>query len=244
MKNGFWIGAAAGLLLLNAGMLGWAVQRGGSILGPEEKVAISAGLRSDMIEVKRPEPEPVIAQTPKESVLINPRETEAKLAQAVENAEQVINDQIPPEPQCLEWGPLLPDQLQRVRDSLAEFTGDLIEFQRQIPIGYIVILPQDLVATGMGLDRLAQLGVTDTFYMAAPGPLQGSISLGLFRDKERAERHLDEMAAKGVRGAEVKERLGPVRSFFRLTGSPAQATLVRNAYRLGPRGELNDCQPS
>ena len=96
----------------------------------------------------------------------------------------------------------------------------------------------------MGLSELASLGVTETFYMAQPGELQGAISLGLFRDEARAQIHQNEMLEKGVKGVSVRPRLGPVRTFIELYGVQSDMDSLASIYRLNRRSDLGPCVDS
>lgn len=79
------------------------------------------------------------------------------------------------------------------------------------------------------------------FYITTPGPLQGTISLGLFRDVERANVQRDDLIKRGVAGVQIRERLGPVRVFFELRGTPDQIKSVQSIFELNSKGELKAC---
>jgi hypothetical protein len=105
----------------------------------------------------------------------------------------------------------------------------------------VVYLPQDIVSSGVGLKQLSDKGIKDMFYITTPGPMQGTISLGLFRDLERATIQKEELESRGVAGVQIRERLGPVRVFFELRGTAEQITRVKSAFELNRKGELTAC---
>lgn len=81
-------------------------------------------------------------------------------------------------------------------------------------MGYVVYLPQDIVNSGVGIEQLSGKGIADMFYITTPGPLQGTISLGLFRDLDRANVQKDDLTRRGIAGVQIRERLGPARVFL------------------------------
>ncbi|NJM31930.1 MAG: hypothetical protein HC848_02315 [Limnobacter sp.] len=135
----------------------------------------------------------------------------------------------------------MPTQVQRVADALSGWKGRVQVQERQVPIGYIVFLPPSELTTGQTLDYLQSLGVLDVFLISTPGPLQGGVSLGMFREKERAVQQLEQLVAKGVRNLEIRERQGPQRTFYALYGTSAQMKAAREIYSLNRRGDLIGC---
>lgn len=245
MKNRFWWFVVALVFLFNAAVFATALYRGGVLFGDSGRTALSAGLRAEMIEIERPWLQHLEKKKqPPEPVKVDLVKGKAQLDSAIQKAAEKVQDEVPAPELCRQWGPLLPDQIQRVKDSLANWAGRWVEVEKRNPLGYIVYLPKAQVEAGVGLSELAALGVTETFYMAQPGELQGSISLGLFRDEARATIHQNEMLERGVAGVAVRPRLGPTRTFIELYGGQAQMDSLASIYRLNRRSELQPCSDS
>lgn len=233
--------ALLGLLIAaNLGLLAWGFNGGGGNL----KTIESPGLRAEWVSVERPwqqAVEVVRAPTPV-APKINLKEGQAQLNSAIELASKQVFDDPKNNRECLVWGPLLQSESARVQDSLANWGGETDRLERQVPVGYVVYLPQDIVNSGVGIEQLSDKGIADMFYITTPGPLQGTISLGLFRDEDRANIQKEELARRGVDGVQIRERLGPVRVFFELRGVPDQIESVRAIFNLNRKGELKPCE--
>jgi len=230
------------LLLGNVTLLAWGV----FWAGDDSSELLTPGLRSEWVSVEKPWQQAVnVAQNPAPpGPRINLKEGQAQLDRAIASASEQVARNPVSDQQCLLWGPLLESELARVQSSLADWGGKIQRQEKQVPVGYVVYLPQEIVNSGVGIKQLAGQGVTDMFFITTPGPLQGTISLGLFRDLERAGIQKEELQRKGIDGVQIRERLGPVRIFFELRGTPAQMDAVRSAFELNRRGELGSCQPA
>lgn len=228
------------LVAVNLGLLAWGLSGGGH----SSQTIDTPGLRADWVAVERPWQQAVdvglapVAPAPK----INLKEGQAQLDSAIETASKQVFDDPKSNQQCLVWGPLLQSESSRVQDALAGWGGETDRLERQVPIGYVVFLPQDIVNSGVGIEQLSGKGITDMFYITTPGPLQGTISLGLFRDLDRANVQKADLARRGVEGVQIRERLGPVRVFFELRGTPEQIESVQSIFTLNRRGELKACE--
>lgn len=203
----------------------------------------SPGLRSEWVLIERPWQQAVeVVQNPQPAApKINLKQGQAELDSAIETASKRVALNPKNTQQCLLWGPLLRSESARIQDSLSSWGGETERLERQVPVGYVVYLPQNIVNTGVGIDQLSGKGITEMFYITTPGPLQGTISLGLFRDLERANIHKAELARRGVDGMQIRERLGPVRVFFQLRGTPSQIQSARSIFNLNRKGELKIC---
>ncbi len=237
--------ALVGLLLLaNAGLVAWWVF-GQATPG---KAMSAPGLRAEWVAVERPWTDAmdlgnVVAQPlPAPAPKIDLKEGRASLDAAIETANQRVASNPLADVQCRLWGPLLQSDTTRVGDALEDWPGKKRRLERQVPIGFVVFLPQDIVSSGVGVEQLSDKGVKDMFYITTPGPLQGTISLGLFRDRTRANLQRDELLRRGVEGVEIRERLGPTRVFFELTGTTPQIDTLKAIYELNRRGELSPCE--
>lgn len=234
------------LLLANVGVAAWWL---GGQASPGKTIP-APGLRAEWVAIERPwdqavdVAEAVLAQPPTPTPKIDLKEGRASLEAAIETANQRVASDPLPDLQCRLWGPLLQNETSRVNDALVGWPGQQKRLERQVPIGFVVFLPQDIVNSGVGVEQLSDMGVKDMFYITTPGPLQGTISLGLFRDRARANLQREDLLRRGVQGVEIRERLGPTRVFFELTGTAAQINALRSIYELSQRGELSPCPDS
>ena len=234
-----WRALLGSLVVANLGLLAWVFWGNAD----HTQAIDSPGLRSEWVAVERPWQQAVdVVLTPAATApKINLKEGQAQLDSAIENASKQVFDDPKTNQQCLLWGPLLQSESARVQDSLANWGGRTDRLERQVPIGYVVFLPQDTVNSGVGIEQLSDKGISDMFYITTPGPLQGTISLGLFRDLERANAQKADLARRGVEGVQIRERLGPVRIFFELRGTPEQIESVRSIFTLNRKGDLKFC---
>lgn len=237
---------ALGLLLLNLALFCVGLIRGGQVFGPSDVLPLDQGLRSDWIAVERPwllegqllaqasEPTP-----PAPGIELG--KGRAQLREAIAEAQHKVAGEVTPELICYEWGPLLPDQKTRVSNALKTWPGRKQEVEQRASLGYIVVIPKEQVQKGQTISTLTQKGLKDLFPINTPGPLQGSISAGIFRSEERALAQLEFLKERGVMGAQVRERPGPVRVFFKLEGTAEQVKTLQALYKTNTRGELNLC---
>lgn len=242
----FWWSLVAGFAILNLLVLGLVWVRGGTLFGASPTESLSAGLRSEWVQVDKPwltEGQSLMQASSRLSGPNSVSLTQGKqdLKAALSEAQQKVNEEVRPQQFCLLWGPLLPDQRQRVMGALSKWTGLRQEVERRESLGFIVMIPKARVAQGENVAALAKKGISDVFFIGTPGPLQGGISVGMFRSKERANAQLSMLKDKGVLGAEVRERPGPVRIYFELKGISSQVDEVRQIYSSNPRGELTPC---
>ncbi len=234
-----WRVLAVLLLLGNLALLGLSVFTNND----SQKAIDSPGLRAEWVGVERPwdQPVEVIRAPAPVAPKIDLKQGQAQLDTAIENASKQVFENPKSTQACWLWGPLLQSESARVQEALLNWGGETDRLERQVPVGYVVYLPQDIVNTGVGIDQLSGKGITDMFYITTPGPLQGTISLGLFRDLERANAQRADLARRGVEGVQIRERLGPVRVFFELRGNASQIETVRSVFELNRKGELKPC---
>lgn len=235
-----WRVLAVLLLLGNLTLLGFGVLTSNS----SQKAIDSPGLRAEWVGIERPWDQAVeVLRAPAPvAPKIDLKQGQAQLDSAIENASKQVFENPKTTQTCLLWGPLLQSESARVQEALLNWGGETDRLERQVPVGYVVYLPQDIVNTGVGIDQLSGKGITDMFYITTPGPLQGTISLGLFRELERASAQKADLARRGVDGVQIRERLGPVRVFFELRGNASQIETVRSVFELNRKGELKPCE--
>lgn len=228
------------LFFLNVLCLVWGLQ-GGAL---SEKSISATGLRSEFISIQTPwvpsKPDLSPVEVPSSSK-IDLKQGQKQLDQAIETANNQVVQGVPLNQQCWLWGPFVRSEADRIADALKAWDGKVDRVQRQVPVGYVVYLPKARVEGGMGVQKLAEKGVREALYIAEAGPLQGTISLGLFRDLGRATLQKANLEAKGVEGVLIRERLGPMRTFFELKGVPNQSASLKSIYSENPRSALASC---
>jgi hypothetical protein len=202
----------------------------------------AGGVRSDLIAIQTPWIPEKPDQTPVEvsATKIDLKQGQQQLDQVIQTAgQQVVNGE-PVNQQCRLWGPFVGGDAERIADALKAWGGQVQRVKRPVPVGYVVYLPKEKVGPDT-VKELAAKGIREVFLITSPGPLQGTISLGLFRDMERARVQKAEVEDRGFEGVGIRERLGATRIFFELKGSPAQATALKTIYGLNPRGGITVC---
>lgn len=229
------------LFALNLGLWGWVqADRARSLKSVDE-----AGLRADTLEVERPwlgrQADASAAVEVPTRAPIDLKQSQARLDSAIESAGSQVVQGAPLNQQCRQWGPFLGGDADRIAEALKAWPGNVLRQQRQVPVGYVVYLPRSIVEQGVGMKQLAAKGVREMFFIAGEGPLQGTISLGLFRDLERARLQQQDLLARGIAGVDIRERLGPSRVFFELRGTPQQVEALQGIYDLNPKSQLGVC---
>lgn len=111
---------------------------------------------------------------------------------------------------CMEWGEFSGNDLARVTTVLAamKLGNQLTQHRVEHDNGYWVYMPPQPNHAGAEekVSELKALGVKDYFIVQEPGKWQNAISLGVFKTREAAQNHLDELHKQGVRTAVVGER--------------------------------------
>lgn len=241
-SQGGWRIVVGILLIINFALLIIGFTRQGLPIGQTQAIVLEGGLRSDLVAIERPwESSSDQVETSASSRLIDLKNAQFQLDEAIQSGQSKVETELPPPAICYQWGPLLPEQVQRVSDSLQGWTGQTEIVENRAVVGYITYVPKVAVDAGATLQRLQELGVTDLFYMQTVGPIQGAISLGIFRDEASAEQHKQEMLAKGVPEVQIDPRFGPTRTYFKLLGNEAEVAELRRYFELNRQGSLSLC---
>ncbi len=209
------------LLLANLALFGW--MRWGSALTVDvEAVAAQAALNPDKIKLLDLRPASATTQTPASAppgltltLSPPPALVAAPSAPAASSSAQAASISQSNGASCAEWGEFSGNDLARAQQALATLKlGDKLS-QRSVEHkhGYWVYLPP--LKKHADVDRkIAQLkerGVKDYFVVQEKGKWLNAISLGVFKSKEAAQRYLATLRSKGVRSAELGERVSKLR---------------------------------
>ncbi len=115
-----------------------------------------------------------------------------------------------------------------------------------VPMHWVAIV--DLTSSALAEKKrteLRLLGVTETEIVPGPVPNSFAISLGLFREPQRAQAFLQGLIAKGVRSAKIVQRETPADKFaveLRAAADQLAATLPGLSAAL-PSAVAQDCTP-
>ncbi|WP_374347438.1 SPOR domain-containing protein [Chitinimonas sp.] len=113
---------------------------------------------------------------------------------------------------CFAWRGILADDMPNVRKKLASLKlgGDthLQEPEGEAKVRYWVYIPPRAsnAEAQHKADELKSLGVSDYFLVNDGSKWQNAISLGLFANRDSAERRLKAIRDQGVRSAQMQER--------------------------------------
>ena len=140
-------------------------------------------------------------------------------------------------------------QLARLREKLAELklADHATERIEQLPGWYLVYLPpvKSRALVEQRVEQLHAQGVRDLLIVQDNGALSFTISLGSFREKELARKHLAQLERRGVRGVQVSE----TPTFVQITRvrirpvSAASITQLEALRREFPQQKVQPCGP-
>ena len=131
---------------------------------------------------------------------------------------------------CVEWGPLSDVEKPRALAALEPLDLAQLISQKKVEVitSYWVFVPPaaNKPAADRKLAELKAQGVKDLLLIEA-GPQRYAISLGVFRSEERAQAHLAELEAQGVRGAQVGGRAQSVLQTALVVRDPPAPAMAR-----------------
>lgn len=179
--------------------------------------------------------------------------SEADLLQSQVNADKlrIIRGEVEPPPSptetaaCIEWSPFGGDELIRAREALSQLQlGDrLVSSGVSVPAGWWVYIPRDKTSQAGPEAKVAELnklGIKDTYIVQDNSEFSGTISLGIFRTQEGAQRHLETLKARGVRSALVGARQQQLRqtAFYVRAPSEEETRRIYDLQQQFPSTEL------
>ncbi len=171
------------------------------------------------------EPHRVSQQVRGERMRLQPAPTGASAPAAAPGA-QPASAPLAAAGRCLELGGFSAQAIERAANDLADSAWHVERFERQEQVRWWIHLPPQ--PTRENADRkLAELRrrhVTDFSVIAAGTPEAYTVSLGLFRERERAERYLETLRGQGVRTAVLSDAPRPLtRQWLRVRDFDAAA---------------------
>ncbi|PLQ02000.1 SPOR domain-containing protein [Cupriavidus pauculus] len=178
---------------------------GGTLESPREPQRVDQQVRRERMEVLPP---PAEASTPVPA----PRsEMPAGVAPAGQVTPGSVTLAAAPANACMEMGGFTSQTVQRAKEDLAAIAAGtplaVEQFERSEQVRWWVHLPAQ--PTRENADRkLAELRrrkVTDVSVVSADDPESYTVSLGLFRERERADKFLESLRGLGVRTALVSD---------------------------------------
>ncbi|KAI3594433.1 hypothetical protein D9X30_0665 [Cupriavidus sp. U2] len=176
---------------------------GGTLESPREPQRVDQQVRRERMEML-PQPAEASALAPRS-------EMPAGAAPAGKAAPGSVTLAAAPADACLEMGGFTSQTVQRAKEDLAAVAAGspltVEQFERSEQVRWWVHLPPQ--PTRENADRkLAELRrrkVTDVSVVSADDPESYTVSLGLFRERERADRFLETLRGLGVRTALVSD---------------------------------------
>jgi hypothetical protein len=116
---------------------------------------------------------------------------------------------------CAEWGEFSGDDLSRAQQSLSllKLGNDLSERGVERNHGYWVYIPplKKRANVEQKIAQLKERGVKDYFVVQEKGKWLNSISLGVFKTKDAAEKYIAMLRTKDVRTAKLGERMSKLK---------------------------------
>ncbi len=132
---------------------------------------------------------------------------------------------------CAEWGPLNETERQRALRLLEPLNLGRTLSQRRVEVvaeHWVHIPPKPSRAQAdRAMAELRALKVEDAVLLTEPGPWNLAISLGVFRERARAEARLEELRRKGVRTAVYRQREQMLPLTALVLREPSQDTLAQ-----------------
>ncbi|MFN3629058.1 MAG: hypothetical protein ACK4XK_03205, partial [Casimicrobiaceae bacterium] len=132
---------------------------------------------------------------------------------------------------CAEWGPLGEPERARALMLLEPLNLGRTLSQRRVEViaeHWVYIPPKpNRAQADRAMAELRALKVEDAALLTEPGAWNLAISLGVFRDRARAEARLEELRSKGVRKALYRQREQTVPMTALVIREPSQDTLAR-----------------
>ncbi len=246
MRNLFWV------LLLGNVILFALMQRGGFGWGKQE-IQAQPDLHGEMIRLLPAQPaSPAKQSSPSKPVSVPlPSHAPAAPRPAATSKLNLSMDMTTPEavkpavPICMEWGEFSGPDLARATAALSAMQlGDrLSQRQAEREIGYWVYMPplRNKAAVNRKIAELKALGVSDYFVVQGSGRWQKAISLGVFKTRDAAQKFLHALNTRGVRTAQVGERLSKVKTTLFIFNGIDAATQAKLAVMQSdfPGSELN-----
>ncbi len=245
------------LLLANLLLFGW-MRWGAALTVDSDAATAQAALNPDKIKLLGMQPaSAVAASAPQAASSIGmsltlsqlPTPTLPASAPAVASAPVVPHElpketKKPEETSCAEWGEFSGTDLEHAQQALASLKlGErLAQHSVEHNHGYWVYIPpmRKRADVERKVAQLKERGVADYFVVQEKGKWFNAISLGVFRNKEAAQKYLAALRTKDVRTAKVGERMSKLRyTVFAMKGLDAAATDKLKALQKGfPDSEL------
>lgn len=129
---------------------------------------------------------------------------------------------------CLEWGEFSGSDLARAAAALDGLNLGAMVTQRQVErnSSYWVFIPprQNRTETDKKVAQLKSLGIEEYFIVQDAGKWLHTISLGVFKTEDAAQKFLEKIREKGVKSATLGERAGKLTlALFTLKNPEAEA---------------------
>lgn len=147
---------------------------------------------------------------------------------------------------CLEWGAFVTDEADRAEQALTSLASGLKPTRRvdEAAAWWVFMAPQGSRAAAAGkAGELKRLGITEYFIVQDDPKYRYAISLGIFRTRDAAVSHLEQLRTQGVRTAQVGRRDGKdSKLWLEVRDVPKALTAKFNDLRQGfPGSVVREC---
>ena len=148
---------------------------------------------------------------------------------------------------CVEWGAFAGEETGRAEEALAPLAlgAKLTPRRVEDAAAWWVFMPAQgsRQAATIKTAELKRLGVEEFFIVQEDPKFRFAISLGVFRTREAASNHLDQLRARGVRSAQVGARETQLqKTWFQVREVPETVRAKLNEFKQAfPGSEVRDC---
>lgn len=123
------------------------------------------------------------------------------------NSEKIVL--VPVNDGCLQWGNFYEEQIQYSETVMAEFYPDLSYEWESIgnAVKYLLFIPSlsNKEATNRMINKLRNFGIASFRIKKPEERWKNTISVGVYDDKQEAQKQLDDLVKKGIANAVIEE---------------------------------------
>ena len=123
------------------------------------------------------------------------------------NSEKIVL--VPVNDACLQWGNFYEEQIQYSETVMAEFYPDLSYEWESIgnAVKYLLFIPSlsNKEATNRMINKLRNFGIASFRIKKPEERWKNTISVGVYDDKQEAQKQLDDLVKKGIANAVIEE---------------------------------------
>lgn len=124
------------------------------------------------------------------------------------NSEKIVL--VPINDGCLQWGNFYEEQIQYSETVMAEFYRDVLPYEWNSignAVKYLLFIPSlpNKEATNRMINKLRNFGIASFSRKKPEERWKNTISVGVYDDKQEAQKQLDDLVKKGIANAVIEE---------------------------------------